>query len=825
MEAETRTIVRAGLDASGYQAGAAAIAGANEKISDSSDKAAGATQRQREEVRQTGGSIEALQRQLDATFRSQERFARAQETVNSALERGRISQTRATELLQLAEQRYTGATAAAGRLSAANDNAAQRSGRFGAAMGQVGFQVQDFATQVSMGQNALVAFSTQFGQLAGFFGTGGAIAGAAVLVATLAYQLIGGADAAKKHNEQIEQANDLYRAAIDRGRAYRDGLDEEATRIRNLRDSYVGLNDERRQYELAKIEEQRRTLLAARAPIERDASRVVRDPSTGVFQAAQRTLLEEQFNAARQRRPVVDNPQARELASVGFELEALRTSGELTGDALVGLQARLREASLAGGALGEAARDTAQAMTPVIERLTESDTAVNRLNQAAALASGQGLPALQRGLGGAAAEGARLADELERIARINVNDPLAGIARSTGQVTAQLAALRRGGLAGLRAERDTQAVDQAGQRAYEATLEEQRRELARLPLSNDQVRDRSEEAARAARLAGQEGERERIRLRDAEAAAQDAQRDAQRSARAGARAGASADRREQRDVRREEEEARRLFDTSRSAAEEYARTLERLADMRPTLERLFGADGANEVIDRQATRAIETMERANGVIDKARDLEQQTSRTNDVAQELGLTFSSAFEDAVVKGESLQDVLKGIEQDLLRLGTRKLVTEPLMNLASGFFQGGLAGPGSTGGSFSWDKIAGFVGNLAFGAAGGGGGMKAPIAHSGGMVGNDNFPTRSVPSAAFAGARRFHGGGDVLAPDEVPIIAQVGERVLNRQEAAAYRGGGATYVFNFPNADAQSFRKSEAQVGRQAHRMMQRAQRST
>lgn len=59
----------------------------------------------------------------------------------------------------------------------------------------------------------------------------------------------------------------------------------------------------------------------------------------------------------------------------------------------------------------------------------------------------------------------------------------------------------------------------------------------------------------------------------------------------------------------------------------------------------------------------------------------------DVGKELGLTFSSAFEDAIVGGKKLSDVVKGLEQDLVRLITRKAVTEPLADFASGLFKGG------------------------------------------------------------------------------------------------------------------------------------------
>lgn len=75
------------------------------------------------------------------------------------------------------------------------------------------------------------------------------------------------------------------------------------------------------------------------------------------------------------------------------------------------------------------------------------------------------------------------------------------------------------------------------------------------------------------------------------------------------------------------------------------------------------------------------------------------------------------------------------------------------------------------------------------------------HRGGVIGIDSPTfTRSVPALAFAGAPRFHSGGGWFARDEYPAILQRGERVLNRDETAAYHagmaagGGGSRVVVN-------------------------------
>jgi hypothetical protein len=59
--------------------------------------------------------------------------------------------------------------------------------------------------------------------------------------------------------------------------------------------------------------------------------------------------------------------------------------------------------------------------------------------------------------------------------------------------------------------------------------------------------------------------------------------------------------------------------------------------------------------------------------------------TKSAAEELGLSFSSAFEDAIVSGNSLSVVLEGLEKDILRIALRKSITEP----AAAYITGGIS----------------------------------------------------------------------------------------------------------------------------------------
>lgn len=132
------------------------------------------------------------------------------------------------------------------RVQGATDQASTSTRSFGNVLGQAGFQVQDFATQVSMGQNALMAFGVQGAQLAGIFGTGGAIAGAGLMLGVIAAQLLLVGDNAqeaarraeaafegvKRETEELadvtEKINDLYLTQEERVRrvaaAARDAL-------------------------------------------------------------------------------------------------------------------------------------------------------------------------------------------------------------------------------------------------------------------------------------------------------------------------------------------------------------------------------------------------------------------------------------------------------------------------------------------------------------------------------------------------------------------------------------------------------------------------
>lgn len=108
------------------------------------------------------------------------------------------------------------------------------------------------------------------------------------------------------------------------------------------------------------------------------------------------------------------------------------------------------------------------------------------------------------------------------------------------------------------------------------------------------------------------------------------------------------------------ERYRDLADPTRQYRQEIELVTALEAQGRLTAEEAFNARG--KLIEQEQSAAEKTSE----------NLKKQKSLT----EELGLTFTSAFEDAIVSGKKLGDVLAGLAQDILRVVVRKNITEPL-----------------------------------------------------------------------------------------------------------------------------------------------------
>ena len=164
---------------------------------------------------------------------------------------------------------------------------------------------------------------------------------------------------------------------------------------------------------------------------------------------------------------------------------------------------------------------------------------------------------------------------------------------------------------------------------------------------------------------------------------------------------------------------------------------------------------------------------------------ETTDYAASVEQALTGTFdraTDAFAEFALTGKmNLADLGNYFLQTLAVIGSRNAIggivgglTSALGGIMGGFFGGGGITTKTTGST--WSSGISYENTRPGGW------------HRGGLVGIDSPTfTRSLPLMAFEGAPRLHSGGGWFRSDEYPAILQRGERVLNRDETAAYHAG--------------------------------------
>jgi hypothetical protein len=243
-------------------------------------------------------SMDRLQASLDKGFASQLRYEQIVDRVNSAMERGRISQERGAQIISLAQQRYMSAATATAALGAATAAAATSGRNFGAVAQQAGYQIGDFASQVASGGSAVTAFVQQGSQMLGMFGMFGAVAGAALAIGGVAYQMWAARDAAKATKTEIESLTDAIKK-------FNDEAEERS----------LGDPGERARRRLADLEGQLREAQAIRDALMQQGigGRGDEFGAAAMVGATQPAILEAQIKALREQIPIYD--QLRKAAA------------------------------------------------------------------------------------------------------------------------------------------------------------------------------------------------------------------------------------------------------------------------------------------------------------------------------------------------------------------------------------------------------------------------------------------------------------------------------------------------------------------------------
>lgn len=192
-------------------------------------------------------------------------------------------------------------------------------------------------------------------------------------------------------------------------------------------------------------------------------------------------------------------------------------------------------------------------------------------------------------------------------------------------------------------------------------------------------------------------------------------------------------------LRQIEEEARQWedLDRRRQAAIDANRTpLQRdLDNLRELNELLQGSDSAT-----YGEAAVAAFNRANAALDDTNDKAKDVDKT---FADLGATFNSAFEDAILNGEKFGTVLESLLKDIGRLVLRNTVTDPLAgflgDIGKGLFSSGGGGIGD------------FLGSLFGGFRAGGG----PVSSGKAYVVGERGPELFLPGQS--GAIAANGGG--------------------------------------------------------------------
>lgn len=225
------------------------------------------------------------------------------------------------------------------------------------------------------------------------------------------------------------------------------------------------------------------------------------------------------------------------------------------------------------------------------------------------------------------------------------------------------------------------------------------------------------------------------------------------------------------------------------AAEEARREYERFQSSLQSLQdRLFPLEAAQRQYREEqelialalargeigVTRYLAAMERLEAGTRSAKSVGEaygvSTQRTaeqvNRATQDLGFSFESAFEGAILRGEKLRGVLGGIAEDMARIALRETVTAPLGGALSSAIGGFFGSPAPIEGGFMSQ-----IGNFARGGWTGPGSKYQPA----GIVHAEEFVVRSevvrrpgvrAMLEALNEGRGYASGGYVAPPTPAP-----------------------------------------------------------
>lgn len=681
-------------------------------------------------------------------------------------------------------------------------------GQLGSAAGTAGTQMTEMARRMAEGQSATGALAQSIAAVVSTLGPAGAIAGAAITFAAVSAGVMRSVASVRDLNAAVREVSGNYDEAVA-------GLERYSNRVARL-------VEQTEQYRRA-----REGLTAAEVRAEDIAARVRARAAESVVERIQTAAGQGNQNA----QGLLNTPIARMaemLPLIGLSITQMRILGQVVADAR-------GEFEIMGVRIAAPAA-----------ALREINAVVERFN-----ASARGQEAL-----------VSMAEEFQRLAdRGGVTR--ASFERLRDVTLGQLSAMRDGAAAVDQANAAYGNFNTTATRTASVLATIRSMAVAAVPNTAvlDETQSRLNREFTAAVTGGREGlDRARAQSREEDArnaAIRTGQADLERRLQEAATRGGGprltdrelADRVSQGmpDIQRRAEEIARTqtglanleagFQTRGGGTDNTERELERLNQQ---YRQLLGSldpvvailnqyeDGERQLNEALAANVI-TQTQYDAALSqlsdrRERDIERLGTQTEAYrratqaaeqdAKQLGQALGSAFEAAIIQGKDLGTVLKSLEQDLLRIMTRRLITQPLSDFFSESMKPGADGSGG--------GIMGLVGGVTrlFGF------------HDGGTVGGYTAHSFAAHPAAFMGAPRYHVGGVAgMRPGDVPSILKMGERIRTPEQEADLAGNiralasrrGAPMVVNINATDVGSFIRSKAQVTRElfgAWRMAQR-----
>lgn len=346
------------------------------------------------------------------------------------------------------------------------------------------------------------------------------------------------------------------------------------------------------------------------------------------------------------------------------KVAAMRAAFGRSGEALIPLITGLGEATEKARSLGLVmSKQAAEDSEKFNDALTTLKTTISRLNVSLV---GEALPGLTSFIN-EMIEGKRIAggfaDALVTLGTIN---PFRSVSGNIKEISAEIEDLQKARERYVKSNADTSAIDQA---------------IVRSKKQLEFLKYQQQQQALALGGADTAGERARMGLTGGRtwAGVED-----------GGGKGGKAKRDDNLAGRQWQEwmdEEAKIMAEAAAATDKYNQTIRANEEATVKAEIAAQVARAESIVQMDEIIARQTL-MANGFDETGKAIADNAKKTSDWGREMGLTFSSAFEDAIIKGNKFSDVVRGIGQDLLRIAARKLVTEPMGKMFSGWLESGI-----------------------------------------------------------------------------------------------------------------------------------------